>query len=789
MPRFPFPRRGMTDLPASIEAYLTDAGFSATEITVLKKLLEGEALTLRELAAKTGKSTGVLDAAAKKLLQRRIASRETVNDTPKLLIRSLESVCAWVRRDTEEKLAATKSRARDFETFLASLALESVRPEIEHFEGEEGVKKAYVKLLDLAAKELLHERPVTEREEEDPLRDFRVQYFRQRHHRGVFSRVLAPDTPLGRRFQSRDAFEYRETQLVSPSEFPITFEKIIAGDAVACFTRPAHSAGSGQAGSGQAGSGSDGRAQPRACILRYPELAHTERAMFELLWRRAKEPPASAGAPPPASSAQPPLIPLSTRSLSSLREFLLSRKSVALFFACAGLAALLTYGLWRHTYNVNLQRERERALSIVTMGATQFDPDDLDRLHTIDDITKPEYAKAVKKLREIRSENKGIAYAYIMRPQKDKKGYWEYIADADSLDPFAKIDANHDGMIDEKDQLQYPGYLYDEFDPYFDIASKGPFSTPDIHTDQYGTYFTTSTPILGTSGRSTKILCVDILIEDISFLTRKSFPYFPFFVGLFFLFVFIRLAAFNRPLFFELLKVLRSRTVLTVLGACALIAGMITFGLWRYTNYLNLQRVREQGMTIAATAAAEFEAADIDQLRSWHDVNKPAYKKVVQKLQDLRRRNPRVKYAYIMRATSDPYFYQFVADADSGDIYVWKDLNNDNLKNDQVPPGYLFLDPDAIESSLYRALDKPVSDVKPFTDPWGTWVSGHAPIRDQSGRTVAIIGVDVDASEVSTLSRQTLSPIFLFSGILFLLVFVRLVTFRRSVFLMPPKRS
>ncbi|HVW66637.1 MAG TPA: hypothetical protein VHA78_02805 [Candidatus Peribacteraceae bacterium] len=50
----------MTSLPSSIEVYLEEAGFSGTEILILKKLLEEDALTLRELAAKTGKRTNTL---------------------------------------------------------------------------------------------------------------------------------------------------------------------------------------------------------------------------------------------------------------------------------------------------------------------------------------------------------------------------------------------------------------------------------------------------------------------------------------------------------------------------------------------------------------------------------------------------------------------------------------------------------------------------------------------------------------------------------------------------------
>ena len=528
-------RFAMTNLPASIEAYLVDAGFSQTEILVLKRLLEGEALTLRELAVKTGKSTGVLDQATKKLLQRKIIVREMVNDSPKIVLKSLDAVTQWMKRDMDQKLKVMHSRARDFETFISSLKRETARPEIEYFEEESGIQRAYLKLLTLGVKEFLHYRPVTVREEEDPLRVFRVQYFRERHRRGIFARVIAPDTTLGRRYQSRDPFEYRETALVPEKTVPITFEKIIAGNLIACFNH----------------------AENKACFLRYPELAASEREMFELLWRRAKEPPTQAQTVAVTLPQHPePTIALSTRSLSSLREFILSRKSLVLFAVCAVLAAGVTYGLYRHNYNLNLQRVREKAMAIASTASLQFDTSDLDQLHTKADITKPVYRNVVQKLQEIRNQNKGAIYMYILRPTQNPKIY-EFVADADSLDPDAKMDLNHDGVIDDKDHLSPPGETYDveaSFSPEWLVdALERPYADPYPAIDQWGTWISGSAPIRDVSGRAVAIIGVDYEASEPLNLTKQSFSPFLIFPGFFFLFVLIRLAAFNRSLFFEIL--------------------------------------------------------------------------------------------------------------------------------------------------------------------------------------------------------------------------------------------
>ncbi|MDD5041020.1 MAG: hypothetical protein PHX87_01005 [Candidatus Peribacteraceae bacterium] len=745
----------MTDLPASIEAYLTEAGFSATEITVVKKLLEGEALTLRELASKTGKSTGVLDAAAKKLIQRRIISRETVNDTPKMLLKSLDPILQWMRRDTEEKLEAMKSRARNFETFINSLKVENKRPEMEYFEGEEGVKKAYGKLLEQQVKEFLHYRPVTVREEEDPLRAFRAQYFRERHRRGIFSRSLAPLTTLGRRFQSRDAFAYRETQLIPESVFPITFEKVIVGETVACFN---HS-------------------EQRACFLKYPELAHTERTMFELLWRRAKEPPASAGAtagrPLQAqtvavtlSQSPEPLIPFSTRSLSSLRDFIMSRKSIALFGACALLAAGITFGLWRHNYQLNRDRVKERAMAIAATAAMEFDAQDIDQLHIKADAQKPEFTKLVTHLREIKTRNENIRYVYIDRPIENPDASWEVVADADYGTP--DDDLNGDGIIEDFEQLTMPGQIYPHVDPLFQERLQKPAA--DFLNDEWGEYCDASAPIFDSQGQAIAALFVDIDMKEVRDLTDQSFAWVYYFLGFFLLFVFIRLAAFNRPLFLELLKVLRSRGVLTVLGVCAVIAVGITYGMYQYTLSLMKEQVGEKLMSIAATAAPEFDAKDFEFLRFARDMKRPEYQKVFKKLNEIRDRNRdnQIIYAYIFRPTSDPTLWEFVADADSNyNIPLLSiDFNGDGVldgADENAWPGAVY---DATgQRFVTEGLKGPM--IEGFaSDKWGTFLTGMAPIHDDNGKPIAVLGIDMNITDFYQQIRNRFVP-YLWFGVTF----------------------
>lgn len=714
-------------LPTGIEHSLREAGFSATEMLVLRHLVESEALTVREIANKTGKSTGVLDQSMKKLMGKKIVERTVINDQPRYRIRSLDSILRWLRQDMEERQASMQRQHLSIQQFLSSLKVDRVRPDMEYFQGQEGIEQAYLKLLESGG-ELLTQSPILTTAEDDPLRAFRVDYFRKRQYRKIFQRVIAPDTSLARRFQSRDHFEYRKTVLVPQSEFPLSFEKTIVGDTVACINHTEQS----------------------ACFIRYPELAKTERLTFETAWARAVE---RENAPAlPSSSLTPTVVPVKTRVLSSVREFFLSKKSIATLCVFGVVCGAITFGLYRQNYSLNLKRLRERAMSITATGAMQFDATDLDQLRTIDDIKKPEYAKVIKKLNQIRSENEGVTYAWIMRPAKDKKGYWEYVADADSIDPFAKIDSNFDGVIDEKDALQYPGLPYDEFDQYFGAGLKETFSTPEIHYDNFGTYFTTTSPIRRNGTESIAMFGVDIKIENVSILTKESFNYLLFFTSAFLLFVFIRFTAVNRSLMQECWTIMKRnmRQILLWITFLILSGIAVIYGFRQYTHQLLVEQTGKRLLAIAVTAATEFDPNDFTQLHFAGDMRTEAYQRVFRKLNEIRDKNPEIKFAYIFRPVDNEGMFEFVGDADSNfDLpfltkYDAEDTSPFTSANENVYPGMRYFD---FNSAARNELKKAGYDITPGK--WGNLLTGASPIYDSSGRAVALLGFDVDLTKIA----------------------------------------
>ncbi len=252
----------MTYIPASVEAHLLGAGFSKTELLVLRHLSNGETYTLRQLAAKSGKSTGVLDQATRKLIEKGIIEKDMVNDKPKYVLVSIEAISEWIASHTNQTVHQLKRQEQDITAFLQTLKETYRRPQLEYYEGEEGMLQAFKRIAESDATEHLVLASIRAKEEIHYLHPFFEDYSRERRRRGIELKVITHDSIFGRRFRDHDYLAFRKTVLIPPSLSPCHCDQIIAGDTLACF-RPE---------------------EQSACLLKFSLLAEGERRRFDALW-------------------------------------------------------------------------------------------------------------------------------------------------------------------------------------------------------------------------------------------------------------------------------------------------------------------------------------------------------------------------------------------------------------------------------------------------------------------------------------------------------------------------
>ena len=107
-----------------------------------------------------------------------------------------------------------------------------------------------------------------------------------------------------------------------------------------------------------------------------------------------------------------------------------------------------------------------------------------------------------------------------------------------------------------------------------------------------------------------------------------------------------------------------------------------------------------------------------------------------------------------MRPSSDPKHWTFLVDAEEDPRLVSHVGDQYDVSN--CP-------------EIWKGIEGPAADTKPARDRWGWWLSGYAPIRNRHGKTVAVLGVDMSASEVSYQERKVISAVAV-AGLLLLMI-------------------
>ena len=143
---------------------------------------------------------------------------------------------------------------------------------------------------------------------------------------------------------------------------------------------------------------------------------------------------------------------------------------------------------------------------------------------------------------------------------------------------------------------------------------------------------------------------------------------------------------------------------------------------------------RERMQSLARTAAATLESTNLAGLAaSPADIGKPAFNAIRAELRRVRDVNPDFRFVYLMRpAPGQPGKMAFMADAESPE------------SADYSAPGDVYEGAAEVLGAVFRTGIAQVEP--PTTDDWGTWVTAIAPVRDTTGKVVAVLGMDVNAA-------------------------------------------
>ncbi len=209
-------------------------------------------------------------------------------------------------------------------------------------------------------------------------------------------------------------------------------------------------------------------------------------------------------------------------------------------------------------------------------------------------------------------------------------------------------------------------------------------------------------------------------------------------------------------------KKLGSYVSALALSLSLLVALMVTgLLLFLHGKTVMEEQLRSKLMTIAAVASQKFNAADVEAVHSEDDMTTASFQRLVSQLQAIRAAMPEARYVYIMRRTEQPNHLEFVADADSLKTDDELDENGNGIVEEDEQASYPgdTYDVTGIPALESEAFLRPAVDAEITYDQWGSFISGYSPIVDASGRVIAILGIDMDATEFTVSARSAFSPV------------------------------
>ena len=195
-----------------------------------------------------------------------------------------------------------------------------------------------------------------------------------------------------------------------------------------------------------------------------------------------------------------------------------------------------------------------------------------------------------------------------------------------------------------------------------------------------------------------------------------------------------------------ILSSFRVKVALALVLSLFLVMSLSNFLIYRFSLNAQFQQLRERLAMIAQTAVLNIDGDLLSQVPlSAEGINTDAYKTIARQLKRIKDVNANITYIYTMAKTDQEGILQFVVDPEP----VSRDKRKQLLTS---YPGERY---DARKlPEMLKAFTQASADRELGVDQWGVLLSGYAPIRNNQGKVVAIIGLDMSAEDVYAIQRQ-----------------------------------
>jgi signal transduction histidine kinase/ActR/RegA family two-component response regulator len=182
---------------------------------------------------------------------------------------------------------------------------------------------------------------------------------------------------------------------------------------------------------------------------------------------------------------------------------------------------------------------------------------------------------------------------------------------------------------------------------------------------------------------------------------------------------------------------IRAESVLLAATIFSVAAVALSFNYWGATRLLR-NDVRENLRQLVTIAASDMDPALVATITRREQTGSPDYRRASEPLLRLRRLVPEIFYAYVLKAS--PEGLRFMLDS----TYY---IQNPGDPYGTTSVGELYANPPADALQAVRTGQITISST-PYTDSFGTFMTGYAPIRDGRGSLVGVVGIDFSLAQL-----------------------------------------
>jgi PAS domain S-box-containing protein len=198
------------------------------------------------------------------------------------------------------------------------------------------------------------------------------------------------------------------------------------------------------------------------------------------------------------------------------------------------------------------------------------------------------------------------------------------------------------------------------------------------------------------------------------------------------------------------------------------IASMVILMLTAFVIVSNLMKKSEQQLYAELKEQVTFlsEAINPTTIKGFigdaSDLNNPAYLELKKMIEFSIQTNHNLRYIYIVGQNTKK------------ELFFIMDTGQPNKRLEEAKPGQIYQNADDGFISAFKQGQ--VRTVGPYTDSWGTFITGIAPIIDpKTKRTLALACIDFDSKEWKNLINKDVRPIVFGIALLLSIVIVILV--------------